>query len=89
MADLEAMIATLWLEARPRLLERVQALEAAWDAGDRQQAAVEAHTLAGTLGSFGRRDATEAARAAERALADGDEVALAAAIRSLRAEMTR
>jgi HPt (histidine-containing phosphotransfer) domain-containing protein len=87
MADLEAMIAALWLDARPRLLERVQTLEEANRAGDLERATAEAHTLAGTLGSFGRPAATEAARAAEAALADADQAAFAAAIRSLRAAM--
>ena len=89
MADLEVLIAALWREARPRLLVRVQALEDAWGAGDRERAAAEAHTLAGTLGSFGRPAATEEARAAEAAVAAGDHAGVAAAVRSLRAEMER
>ncbi len=87
-ADLERMIAALWDDARPRLLARVEALEALaagpLAAPERERAYAEAHTLTGTLGAFGRFDASAAARAAEQAAERGDRVALAAAVRALR-----
>jgi hypothetical protein len=88
-ADLQGAIAALWDEARPRLLARVDALDSAasgpFDAAARDRGLIEAHTLAGTLGAFGRMDGTDAARAAERALEAADRDALAAAVRTLRA----
>jgi hypothetical protein len=92
MHDLDAALAALWADARPRLLVRVEALEAA-AAGplgeqERPRASVHAHTLVGTLGSFGRADASAAARAAEDALARGDRTALAAAVSALRAALS-
>jgi HPt (histidine-containing phosphotransfer) domain-containing protein len=88
-ADLQGAIAALWDGARPRLLARVVALESAasgpFGEGERDRALIEAHTLAGTLGAFGRMDASEAARAAERALEAADRAALAEAVRTLRA----
>jgi len=87
-ADLKRMIAALWDDARPRLLARVETLEALiagpLTAADQQLAYAEAHTLTGTLGAFGRVDASAAARAAEQAAQDGDRAALAAAVRALR-----
>ncbi len=87
--DLQAAIAALWGDARPRLIARVDALERAADGAlegtEREQASTDAHTLAGTLGAFGRTEATAAARAVERALASGDRAALLAAVRALRA----
>jgi hypothetical protein len=87
--DLEAALAAMWVDARPRLLARVEVLEAAAGGAligpERSHAAQEAHPLAGTLGSVGRADGTAAARSAERAIEAADGVALAAAARSLRA----
>jgi hypothetical protein len=86
--DLEGAIAALWNDARPRLLKRVDALESAarspLDASARDHALIEAHTLTGTLGAFGRMDASDAARAAEHALEAADRDALAEAVRTLR-----
>ena len=87
-ADLQGAIAALWNDARPRLLARVDALEHAasgpFDPAARDHALIEAHTLAGTLGAFGRMDASDAARAAEHALEAADRDALASAVRTLR-----
>jgi hypothetical protein len=87
--DLQGAIAALWEDAGPRLLARVDALESAatgrFNAVERDRALIEAHTLAGTLGAFGRMDGTEAARAAERAIEAADRDALAEAVRTLRA----
>jgi hypothetical protein len=87
-ADLHAAIAALWDSARPRLLARLDVLDSAasgpFDAAACDHALIEAHTLAGTLGAFGRMDASEAARAAEHALEAGDRDALAEAVRVLR-----
>jgi HPt (histidine-containing phosphotransfer) domain-containing protein len=82
--ELQAAIAALWADARPRMMARVEALEREPDPA---KAVVHAHTLAGTLGSFGLSEASEAAREAERAATAGDRDALAAATRSLRAAL--
>ena len=87
-ADLQGAIAALWNDARPRMLARVDALDSAlsgpFDDSARDHALIEAHTLAGTLGAFGRMDASDAARDAERALEAADRDALASAVRALR-----
>jgi HPt (histidine-containing phosphotransfer) domain-containing protein len=92
MHDLDAAIAALWADARPRLMVRVDALEAAatgeLDEVEWRRASVHAHTLAGTLGSFGFPGATAAARAAEAALVAHDRAALAAAVSDLRAALS-
>ena len=82
--ELQAAIAALWADARPRLMVRVEALERE---PDPEKAVIHAHTLAGTLGSFGLSEASDAAREAERAATAGDRDALAAAARSLRAAL--
>jgi HPt (histidine-containing phosphotransfer) domain-containing protein len=82
--EFQAAIAALWADARPRVLARVEALATE---SDRERAAVHAHTLAGTLGSFGFTEASAAAREAERAVAAGDRAALTAAVARLRAVM--
>jgi hypothetical protein len=87
--ELLGAIAALWADARPRLAVRVDALESAvagpFGEAERDRALIEAHTLAGTLGAFGRMDGTEAARAAERAIRACDRAALGDAVRTLRA----
>ena len=87
--DEHAVIAGMWKSARPRLLARVEALEAAVAADlaapEREHALAQAHTLVGTLGTFGRLDASEAARDAEHALEAGDGDAVRAAAAKLRA----
>jgi HPt (histidine-containing phosphotransfer) domain-containing protein len=88
-ADLQGAIAALWDDARPRLAARVDALQSVaagpFGEAERDRALIEAHTLAGTLGAFGRIDGTEAARAAEQAILAVDRDALADAVRTLRA----
>jgi hypothetical protein len=70
-------------------LARVEALQDAatgpFGEAERDRALIEAHTLAGTLGAFGRFDGTDAARAAERAIETTDRAALSEAVRALRA----
>jgi len=87
-ADLQSAVEALWEDARPRLLKRVEALEAIargpFGEAERARGLVEAHTLAGTLGAFGRGAGSDAAREAERALAADDAQALTAAVRGLR-----
>lgn len=89
--ELQDVIAKLWNDARPRLLARVDALEAALARPTPPAVQVtalrEAHTLIGTLGSFGRMDASNHARAAEAALQQGDDDTLALAIAALRTEI--
>jgi hypothetical protein len=88
MPDLRDAIEALWADSRPRLLARVEALEAIAGGplgeAERERGHVEAHTLAGTLGAFGRMAGSDAARAAEVALDTGDPEALRAAVRVLR-----
>ena len=87
--ELQAVIAAMWANARPRMLARVQALEAAVAADlaqpERELALAQAHTLVGTLGAFGRPEASEAARDAEHALEARDRDAVSAAAATLRA----
>jgi HPt (histidine-containing phosphotransfer) domain-containing protein len=94
---LDAAIAALWRDARPRALARVETLEAAVAAlrdgtlGDEaaDEATREAHKLAGALGTFGMPAGTRHARAVERRLAEGadsgDIPALADRVAALRA----
>jgi HPt (histidine-containing phosphotransfer) domain-containing protein len=94
--DLEATIAALWHDARPRVLARVEVVETALaalrsgglDPALAAEARREAHKLAGALGTFGMPNGTAAARAVERRLeagvGPGDEAAMAAEARELR-----
>jgi HPt (histidine-containing phosphotransfer) domain-containing protein len=86
--------AALWVESRPLLLARVEAVEralralgeGALAADDRAAAVREAHRLAGALGVFGAREGARRARALERALREEeDDPALAAEAAALRA----
>jgi HPt (histidine-containing phosphotransfer) domain-containing protein len=93
---LDAAIAALWQDARPRALERVAVLEAAVTAlaegalapETADEARREAHKLAGSLGTFGLPAGTEHARAIERAFdagaGPGDAPALAGAVAGMR-----
>jgi HPt (histidine-containing phosphotransfer) domain-containing protein len=89
--ELQAVIAAMWTSARPRLLGRVSAIEAAVAAElgepERGEALTQAHTLIGTLGTFGRPDASETARVAEAALEARDHDGVRAAVERLRAEI--
>ena len=94
---LDAAIAALWRDAKPRALARVEVLEGAvaalgrgsLDADAAAEAASEAHKLAGALGTFGMPGGTAHARTLEHALAGGasagDAPALAAEVAALRA----
>jgi HPt (histidine-containing phosphotransfer) domain-containing protein len=94
---LDAAIAALWRDARPRALARVATLESAVAAlrdgtlsGDAAvEATREAHKLAGALGTFGMPDGTGHARAVELRLAEGagpaDAAGLAVEVAALRA----
>jgi chemotaxis protein histidine kinase CheA len=93
---LEAAIAALWRDAKPRALERVAVIEDAvealradaLDAAAAAEATREAHKLAGALGTFGMPEGTTQARAIERALTGGaasaDAPALAERVAVLR-----
>ncbi len=89
--ELQEALAKLWEDARPRLRARVEVLEAAVAApgpGEaHERARIEAHTLIGTLGSFGHVELADTARAAEDALERGDQGALARAAAVLRAAL--
>ncbi|HWT66643.1 MAG TPA: Hpt domain-containing protein [Terracidiphilus sp.] len=82
MSDSAAMAAAMqrmWTQFRPQVDERVEVLEAAsvaLAAGTLteehcQAAAIAAHTLAGTLGTFGLNEGTVLARTAEPVFSDG------------------
>jgi HPt (histidine-containing phosphotransfer) domain-containing protein len=99
--SLEAAIAALWRDARPRAIQRVQLLEDAvaalgrgeLDADGAAEATREAHKLAGSLGTFGMPEGTTQARAIELALsrgaAPGDAPALGERVTALRAVVSR
>jgi HPt (histidine-containing phosphotransfer) domain-containing protein len=69
-AQLQAAMAKVWQKSLPLLRERVDTLEQALSAVQtdqltpaiRSNAALEAHRLAGLLGTFGYPDGTDAAR---------------------------
>jgi HPt (histidine-containing phosphotransfer) domain-containing protein len=61
-SDLEAVIAALWRDAQPRVMERLGTVE------DAEHARREAHKLAGALGTFGMPAGTDRARDVERCL---------------------
>jgi HPt (histidine-containing phosphotransfer) domain-containing protein len=71
--DLTARLEELWREHKPLTLSRLSAVESALqarEAGDLSsdlcsEAALESHKLAGSLGTFGLQEGTEAARAIE------------------------
>jgi chemotaxis protein histidine kinase CheA len=96
-AGIAETVAALWIEARPRALERVAVLEdavASLMAGalaeeERDEARREAHKLAGALGTFGMPAGTRHARAVEQRLGAGagpaDAPALADEVCALRA----
>jgi HPt (histidine-containing phosphotransfer) domain-containing protein len=71
-SDVAAITAALWERFRPLVSERVGLLRA-WAAGDgavsRPEAARAAHNLAGSLGSYGRAEASAVARRADVLLA--------------------
>lgn len=81
----------MFASARPRMLARVEALEAAVAADlrepERAEALIQAHTLVGTLGTFGRPEASDAARLAESGLESRDRDVVCAAVERLRAEI--
>ena len=78
-ARMAAAVAAAWEEARPRIMGRVAALEAAaaavrdggLDTEMRRSAEAEAHKLAGSLGMFGFPLGSELAHEIETRL-DGD-----------------
>jgi HPt (histidine-containing phosphotransfer) domain-containing protein len=94
---LDAAIAALWRDARPRALDRVATLESAvaalrdgaLGADAAAEATREAHKLAGALGTFGMPAGSRHARAVEQRLAvgagPGDAAALADEVAALRA----
>ena len=99
--DLAAAVRAIWARRRDSVLERVDVLDHAaaalsgdaLDEGLREEAAAEAHRLAGTAGSFGFPLASDLARGLERALEAGapldraDGVRLGEAAARIRAEL--
>jgi diguanylate cyclase (GGDEF)-like protein len=81
-AGLMATVQDLWEQARPVALERLNVLDdavaavmvGALDDDLRERARRESHKLAGSLGTFGLRDATDRAAALETAFADAPSV---------------
>ena len=94
--DLQAAIAALWRDAWPRTIRRVETLEeavAALGAGTLdddlgERARHEAHTLTGSLGTFGMPAGSDHARALEQRLENGvgseDAPAIAQHVSALR-----
>lgn len=78
--DLKKMLAALWLQHRPEMLERLAVLErfselmAHSEPGpdDLKAAISAAHKLAGALGTFGLQEGTNVARDVEQKLSTGD-----------------
>lgn len=99
---MRAGLAALWVKVRPGIVTRVGALQADLDrlvdvgtatearAAAREDARREAHKLAGTLGSYLRRDGGEAAKHLEHVLeGDGavDAVVVAELMERIRASL--
>lgn len=84
MSDLEDLVERVWQRQRPQVEERLHRVVSALRAGAVDpQAAVEAHKLAGALGTYGR-PGSELAGRAERALrGEGSGEGLAAALLAL------
>jgi HPt (histidine-containing phosphotransfer) domain-containing protein len=94
---LDDLLADLWERSRPRVLARIDVLDEAAAAlaadelgGDlRERARVEAHRLAGLLGTLGLPAASPVARSLEHLLADGPTAADAAELRDGARELRR
>src|SRR3954451_21099971 len=84
-AGLDALVQDLWQQARPVALERLNVLDdavaavmvGALDDDLRDRAQRESHKLAGSLGTFGLRGATDRAAALETAFAEPPPLELA------------
>jgi HPt (histidine-containing phosphotransfer) domain-containing protein len=97
--SVDAQLDEIWARARPRMLERVDAIERAIDAldGERDPDVIStgssaAHKIAGLAGTFYLDDATRLARSLEHTLetrAAGDPVALRRQAGELRAMLER
>jgi HPt (histidine-containing phosphotransfer) domain-containing protein len=78
-----AIVARLWQRFHPLVVQRVALLQAHLD-GDptasQEEALRVAHDLAGSLGSYGRPEGSELARAIEQALREGAPGAHVAAL---------
>jgi DNA-binding response OmpR family regulator len=85
-AEMLAAIAQTWAQYKDQMMERLAVLEAAaqaWATGlldrdQRQQAQQAAHSLAGTLGTFGFGDGSQLARKLETALRQSEKRLIAA-----------
>src|SRR3954469_17134637 len=96
-AGLTAMVQELWEQARPVALERLDVLDDAvaavmvggLDDDLRDRAQRESHKLAGSLGTFGLRDATERAAALELAFESPPAIERAPALAEHAVELRR
>jgi diguanylate cyclase (GGDEF)-like protein len=96
-AGLTATVQELWEQARPVALERLNVLDdavaavmvGALDDDLRDRAMRESHKLAGSLGTFGLRDATERAAALETAFAQPPATAQAPKLAEHAVELRR
>jgi diguanylate cyclase (GGDEF)-like protein len=94
---LDAMVQDLWAQARPVALERLNVLDdavaavmvGALDEDLRVRAQRESHKLAGALGTFGLRDATERAAALEAAFEHPPAIASAPELAGHAVELRR
>lgn len=98
MSDLEAAIAAIWDRSKPIMRERVAHVDGAaaalragpLDPAVREEATRAAHQLAGSLGSFGMLEGSDAARALEQLLRpDRPPEPTADAVDALLAELHR
>jgi HPt (histidine-containing phosphotransfer) domain-containing protein len=75
-SSLDAALQRIWERARPKMLQRVDAIDAAIAALDDPEAVdtgrAEAHKIAGLAGTFGFDEATRLARSIEHALEASD-----------------
>jgi HPt (histidine-containing phosphotransfer) domain-containing protein len=77
--ETESLVSALWERKRPLMLQRLTVLDRAAEAAENgglgvalcEEAAGEAHKLAGSLGIFGFPKGTEIARQLESGLEDG------------------
>ncbi|MBR8826784.1 MAG: response regulator [Gomphosphaeria aponina SAG 52.96 = DSM 107014] len=71
--EIISSLTALWEEHQPKYLQRLKLLEENLLAGKRQEAIKEAHTLIGSLGSFGLKETAHKCRQLEKMLHSGEE----------------
>ncbi|WP_428559414.1 MAG: Hpt domain-containing protein [Solidesulfovibrio sp. DCME] len=79
--DFARIFGHIWRE----VVDRRSLLDAAWGCGDSKAVALHAHTLKTSAATIGAEGLRRAAEALERAADDGDEAAMAEALRDFHA----